>query len=113
MTLMHEWILRSIEVEWKSGRVTLSFDTYQAGVLSLVAEGVVDLHVPRMSPWGPSIHVNEVRQPPGRPGKRRKLEIEMQSGDVLTVTAASFVFPREANDTAAASLATASDRGQP
>ena len=76
MSLMHEWVLLSIVFDWKSGRLTFSFDTYQAGVVALVAEGVVDLHVPQTKPWGPSVHVNEVRQPPAGPRKRRKLEIE-------------------------------------
>src|SRR6266446_715066 len=101
MSLMHEWVLLSIVFDWKLGRLTFSFDTYQAGVVALVAEGVVDLHVPQMKPWGPSVHVNEVRQPPAGPRKRRKLEIEMQSGDIITVTATSFVIPPEAHETAA------------
>jgi hypothetical protein len=101
MALMHEWVLLSIGFDWKAGRLTFSFDIYQAGGVSLVAEGVVDLHVPQMKPWGPSVHVNEVRQPPVGARKRRKLEIEMQSGDIITVTAASFLFPAEAYDAAA------------
>lgn len=110
MSLMHEWVLLSIEFEWKSGRLTFSFDTYQAGVVFLVAEGVVDLHVPQMKPWGPSVHVNEVREPLARARKVRKLEIEMQSGDIITVTAASFAFPPEARATAAP-LETTAHRG--
>jgi hypothetical protein len=96
MTLMHEWVLLSIAFEWKPGRLTFCFDTYLAGIVSLVAEGVVDLHVPRMNPWGPSVHVNEVRER-ATAERRRTLEIEMQSGDVITVTAASFAFPPEAH----------------
>jgi hypothetical protein len=110
MTLMHEWVLLTIAFDWKSGRVAFSFDTDQAGIVSLVAEGVVDLHVPQMKPWGPSVHVNQVRE--SDPGARQwhELEIEMQSGDIITVKAASFVFPREAYGMAA-SLETTADRG--
>ena len=110
MTLMHEWVLLSIAFDWKSSRVLFSFDTFQAGVVSLVAEGVVDLHVPQMKPWGPSVHVNQVREPPARGRKWRKLEIEMQSGDTITVTAASFVFPPEAHRRAAPLETTAHGR---
>jgi hypothetical protein len=110
MALMHEWVLLSIAVDWKSGRSTFSFDTAQAGIVLLVAEGVVDLHVPQMKPWGPSVHVNEVREPRAESGKWRELEIEMQSGDVITVKAGSLVFPQEAHGMAA-SLETTADRG--
>ena len=110
MTLMHEWVLLSIEFDWKSDRLTFSFDTDQAGIVSLVAEGVVDLHVPRATPWGPSVHVNEVREPLAGARQWRELEIEMQSGDIITVKAASFIFPQEAYDMTA-SLETTADRG--
>ncbi|HLY45335.1 MAG TPA: hypothetical protein VKQ73_07130 [Stellaceae bacterium] len=110
MTLMHEWVLLSIVFDWKTGRLTLSFDTDPAGVVSLVAEGVVDLHVPQLKPWGSSVHVNEVREPQAGARKRRKLEIEMQSGDIITIKAASFAFPPGVHRSAA-SLETTTHRG--
>jgi hypothetical protein len=110
MTLMHEWVLLSIVFDWKSGQLTFSFDTDQVGIISLVAEGVVDLHVPQMNPWGPSVHVNQVREPGAETRERHKLEIEMQSGDIITVTAASFIFPPQAYG-AHAPLETTADRG--
>src|SRR5438876_7699953 len=97
MSLMHEWVLVSIEYEWRSARATVSFDTDRAGIVSLVAEGVVDLHVPQIRPWGPSVHVNEVRKPRIGGSKPRKLEIEMQSGDVIVITARSFDLPDPAS----------------
>ena len=109
MTLMHEWVLISITYEWQSARVEISFDTYDSGIVSVIADGVVDLHVPQLKPWGPSIHVNEVREPRARIGKPRKLEIEMQSGDVITVVAASFVLPQPHRATAP--LETSAHRG--
>jgi hypothetical protein len=101
MNLMHEWVLISIECDWKSGRVTFSFGKHSTGGARLVAEGVVDLHVPWMKPWGESVHVNEVRGPLPTPENLRKVEIEMQSGDVITVTAASFLFPAQAQGASA------------
>src|SRR5215475_8728697 len=96
MRPMHDWVLDSIEFDWSNARLKVHFDTYEAGVVSVAAEGVVDLHVPRKDPWGPSVHVNEVRQFRGGAKKRCRFEIEMQSGDVITITAASFIFPPEA-----------------
>ena len=98
MALMHEWVLRSIAFEWKSGQVTVALDTHQAGIVSLIAEGVIDLHITQRKPWGPSVHVNEVRELRAGASKRRKLEIEMQSGDVITITARSFAFPDPASN---------------
>src|SRR5262249_35831642 len=96
MSLMHEWILLSIAFEWEAGRLALTFDTHPAGIVKLVAEGVVDLYVPQAKPWGPTVHVKGVRQLPARAKHRGKLEIEMQSGDIIKITAASFVFPAAA-----------------
>ena len=98
MTLMHDWVLRSIAFDWKAGRVTILFDTYQKGTVSLTAEGVVDVYIPSKKPWGPSVHVNEVRELRAGASKRRKLEIEMQSGDVISITARSFVLPDPASN---------------
>src|SRR5438067_99169 len=98
MSLMHDWVLSSVEFDWESARAEVVFDTYRAGKVALIAEGVGDLHVPQMRPWGPSVHVNEVRQPRAASGKPRRIEIEMQSGDVITINARSFAFPDPASN---------------
>lgn len=90
---MHEWVLISVLFEWETGRVTLSFDTDEAGLVSIIAESVSDLHVPQMNDWGGSVHVNEVRGPSDLENGRRKLEIEMQSGDVIRIEAVMFHLP--------------------
>jgi hypothetical protein len=93
MKLMHDSVLLSVEFEWKSAQLKLLFDTYPAGMVALTAEGVTDIRIPRENPWGPSVHVNEVRKVPARSREPRKLEIEMQSGDTISITAASFGLP--------------------
>jgi hypothetical protein len=60
---------------------------------SLQAEGVSHLEVPRLNPWGPSVSVNEVRGPTTNANESQAIEIEMQSGDVIKITAKSFAFP--------------------
>ncbi len=60
---MHDWILLSLLFEWKTGLVTVLFETYEQGVVSLVTEGVSNLHVPQLREWGPSASVNELRDP--------------------------------------------------
>lgn len=98
MTLMHEWVLMSVEFDWEPARVTLLFDTIEAGVVSLRANGVTDLRVPQLNPWGPSVHVNEVRRRRSASGKPSRIEIEMQSGDVITIEARSFAMPDPASN---------------
>jgi hypothetical protein len=90
---MHDWGLISLLFDWKTGRATLSFETYEQGIVLLVAEGVSDLHIPQLKEWGPSVSVNEVRGPFGDMNDLAKLEIEMQSGDVIRIEAISFNFP--------------------
>lgn len=108
MSQMHDWVLYSIECDWKAAKVTIVFDTYRAGMVSLIADGVTDVHIPQTRPWGRSIHVNEVREARGGAGTERKLEIEMQSGDVITVAARSFTYPdATSNDAAPATAETA------
>jgi len=67
----------------------------------VVADGVFDLHVPQVKDWGPSVSVNNVRGPLNGAAGRKRLEIEMQSGDVIVIEAAAFDFPQtnyEASD---------------
>src|SRR5215469_6118687 len=92
MTKMHDWTLLSIHFEWKTAVVRLSFRDNRSPV-SVLAEGVVDLHVPQVREWGPSVSVNKVRGPSNETNRLSKLEIEMQSGDVITIVASSFVLP--------------------
>jgi hypothetical protein len=89
---MHDWIFLSVVFEWASGRATLRFRS-ALGEEALVASSVVDLHVPQLNEWGPSVSVNAVKGPFSTNDGRRSLEIEMQSGDVITIVAQSFQMP--------------------
>ena len=90
---MHDWTLLSILFEWGTGRVTISFRNSKSAPASLVAESVVDLHVPQLNEWGPSVSVNKVIGPSAIGKGLQTLEIEMQSGDLIRVVAASFQLP--------------------
>jgi len=85
----HDWTLKSIQYDWQEAQGIFIFET--AGEVSriLVASGVVELNVPQKREWGASVSVNKI----GRPlnvGELKKLTIEMQSGDVITVIASDF-----------------------
>ena len=92
---MHDWTLKSVFFEWKLARATLVFENSKALDASLVAEGVIDLHVPQRREWGQSVSVNIIVGPSDIGSGMRKLAIEMQSGDVITITAAAFDIPAD------------------
>ncbi len=90
MTKMHEWILVSLFFEWETASLTVVFDSHEHGFVSLIAEGVCELFVPRLNSWGPSVSVNSVEGPFNIADGRQRLEIEMQSGDTIKIEAKSF-----------------------
>jgi len=61
--------------------------TVNLGEQALVFSGVTELHIPREQLWGASVAINAVRET----GPER-FEVELQSGDVLRVHAASWNF---------------------
>ena len=89
---MHDWTLLSVLLEWNAGRATLSFKSH-AGNETLVACSVTDLRVPQFNEWGPSVSVNKVRSPSATDNGLQSIEIEMQSGDIIKIIAASFQMP--------------------
>ena len=92
---MHDWTLLSVQVDWETGRAELIFSCYLRDAVSLVVEGLVDLHLPRRHDWGPSVSINTVKGPSATDGGLQALEIEMQSGDYIRIVAASFRMPSE------------------
>lgn len=86
---LHDWTLKSIEVDWAEGRAILSLKG-PYGNRDLIAHAVRDLQVPKAEPWGRSVSINTVTGPDASPEGRERLEIEMQSGDVIAILARSF-----------------------
>ena len=88
---LHDATLVSVRLDWATGIAVFSARAAlpDAPEVSVTAEGVTNLQCPREQPWGESVSINEVRGPvPHEKGSR--LEVEMQSGDVLLVEARSF-----------------------
>jgi hypothetical protein len=88
---MHEWTLIALLFEWKEARVTLTFLNQNAANVSLIAEKVSVLSVPKRNEWGPSVSVNTLEGPILQSDGTSVLRIEMQSGDVIEITADSFI----------------------
>jgi hypothetical protein len=88
---LHDATLVRLTCEWGEGvcTATLRFreaNTQQSQPYLLRWEQVSDVAIPRLQPWGPSVSVNTATFD----GKVYRLE--MQSGDVIRVTAERFAF---------------------
>ncbi|MDD1611418.1 MAG: hypothetical protein LUO95_12765 [Methylococcaceae bacterium] len=91
---MHDWILLSILVEWMKGVVTITFDTYEFDYVTLTAEGLVELTIPKHDDWGESESVNSVCGPVQLGNGNYRLELKIQSGDTIILEAKSIQMPR-------------------
>jgi hypothetical protein len=87
---LHDWTLVEIHFDWRSGRVTVELDDLSFARRVFIAEGVRELHVPKENEWGPSVRVNGAIETDAPLGIGRCLKIEMQSGDVIQITAQQF-----------------------
>lgn len=92
---MHDWTLVSLRLDWKTGQVTLDLRNPASNHVSLIATDVSLLHVPRVAEWGPSVSVNSVSGPNELEDGCQHLKIEMQSGDIIAITARAFEMPEK------------------
>lgn len=84
---LHDATLERVELVWASGEalVHLRADT---GAVMIRALRTKRVECSRLEPWGSSVSVNEVRGPVTSPdGGGQRLELEMQSGDLLVLEA--------------------------
>jgi hypothetical protein len=84
---LHDAVLLSVEVQWGEGKTIVALRS-SAGALRLVVTGTRQVQVARAFPWGPSECINSVTLEQIR-GDCVLLTIEMQSGDMLSVSGSS------------------------
>ncbi len=89
---LHDHVLLSILFDWEEQSVTINYKGY-AMTGAIRAEGVTDLHVPCMKSWGRSVHINMTAGPERLVDGLYKLEIEMQSGDTISLIARNIEAP--------------------
>lgn len=85
---LHDWSLISISYDWKASTATFDLECAD-GLRQLIASGTTDLSVPHSAPWGPSDSINSVERSLMEGSSSFSLRIEMQSGDVISLQAAS------------------------
>lgn len=87
---LHDATLERVELVWASGEalVHLRADT---GAVLVRARRTKRVECSRLEPWGSSVSVDDVRGPVSSPdGSGQRLELEMQSGDLLMLEAGEF-----------------------
>jgi hypothetical protein len=88
---LHDATLVSVSVDWVLGSASIHLrPVSRAGAPSAVtieASGIRHVEIPRRSPWGPSVSVNQVI------GESGRLVIEVQSGDSIVVEADEIILP--------------------
>lgn len=86
---LHDATLLSVALDWRTGTAALNFRTANVSAPNAVIRGIATrlLQCPRERIWGPSVSVNKTTfEESGVDGVRR-LEIEMQTGDVIVLVA--------------------------
>ena len=89
---LHDAILKHIKIDWEQGVLSLELELHEsirqelAPELSLVFYGFKEMRCPRNFPWAPSDSVNGVEVQLYQ-DNFKKCNIEMQSGDVISIIA--------------------------
>lgn len=84
---LHDGVVHTIQVDWAARSCVVTLDTPEAENNQLVFSGITELVIPRHEPWGPSASINSLTS-----SGPTKFAIEMQSGDVVSIDAASWQF---------------------
>ena len=90
---LHDAALLTITFDWKMGTGTLRVRPTSHSETAIVATGVRFIAVHPEHPWGPSVYINEVRGPARTEADLQRVEIQMQSGDLITIAAESIELP--------------------
>lgn len=91
---LHDAVLAEISVTWGDlGRIELTLLPNEAYIkpsrpITIAGEGLRSLVCPQENPWGPSDIINRMSASEGT--EYMRIEIEMQSGDVIQAEARSF-----------------------
>jgi hypothetical protein len=90
---MHDWLLEEIIVDWSAGFAVLQVVSAASERLQIRAAGLKELHVQRWEPWGPTRSIDRVDGPLKGVDGASAIEIQMQTGDVIRLTAREIAFP--------------------
>jgi hypothetical protein len=88
---LHDALLESSNLSWQTALCTLQINVFlqrggNAKPCKLRFSGLTQLHVPKQQPWGPSVSIN------GAKFENGSVQIEMQSGDTISIVATEMEF---------------------
>jgi hypothetical protein len=89
---LHDAGLKSIDVDWQERRAVLRLipdESYPEQPTAIQIRGLRQLVAERYEPWGPSDSIMTAEGPHASDGGTR-LVLHMQSGDDVTIVAATF-----------------------
>jgi hypothetical protein len=89
---LHDATLIRIALLWEEGKFIVQLRTGSPSFpqVQILAVRGQYLECPRRHPWGESVSINEIRGPLHTANGSKRLEIEMQSGDVIVLEAEEF-----------------------
>ena len=90
---MHDWTLLNVNFRWEDGELEIKFKNQDSKVVSLISKDTKNLILPKKDDWGKSASVNEVKGPLLIGGNLKKIEIEMQSGDIIEILSSEIIMP--------------------
>lgn len=90
--LLHDATLKEVRFVWAAGRCEMLLSTAKSPNAVLVFTDVSRVEMSREQPWGPSVSVNEIRE------CGNQYEVELQSGDIIRITAAGWSFINAASE---------------
>lgn len=86
---LHDSVLVALQLRWEHGELAIHLEHHDQA-MHLTATGVRQMVIPREEPWGPSEYVDAISLTPADEAGLQRMEIEMQSGDVIVVFARAF-----------------------
>jgi hypothetical protein len=86
--VLHDAVLISLRFEWEEALASILVRAAHAN-LELAVRGVVLIECSRKLPWGRSACILSARVVDSEDGALKKLELEMQSGDLIKVAGTS------------------------
>lgn len=87
---LHDATVIGLRADVRSRRTTVVFRMDEGGEVSLIADGTMTVTATMSMPWGPSASINELRWNLGGGSEPASVEIEIQSGDIITIVASKF-----------------------
>jgi hypothetical protein len=88
---LHDATLLSIDTQWENRECSVHVDAADGAIILIFAR-VNYLEIPMALPWGSSVSINKANVLDGC------WQIEMQSGDVITIKAADLIIKRVPNN---------------